>query len=163
RFDEQFERARERLRQFQGVAPADPPAGFQGQLRGYQHDGLGWLHFLREFGFGGCLADDIGPGKTVQVLALLDARRELRAAATKRRRSPPSLVVVPRSLVFNWKQEAARFTPKLRVLDNTGVGRGKPGERFDDFDVVLTTYGTLRMDIADLKDYAFEYAILDEA
>ena len=80
RFDKRFERARERLRQFQGIAPADPPAGFQGQLRGYQRDGLGWLHFLREFGFGGCLADDMGLGKTVQVLALLEARRELRAA-----------------------------------------------------------------------------------
>jgi superfamily II DNA or RNA helicase len=163
RFDERFERARERLRQFQGIAPADPPAGFQGQLRGYQRDGLGWLHFLREFGFGGCLADDMGLGKTIQVLALLEARRELRAASKKRRRPPPSLVVVPRSLVFNWKQEAARFTPKLRVLDNTGIGRGKPGEQFDGCDVILTTYGTLRKDIVDLKDYHFDYAILDEA
>jgi superfamily II DNA or RNA helicase len=163
RFDGRFERARERLLQFQGVAPADPPAGFQGQLRGYQRDGLGWLHFLREFGFGGCLADDMGLGKTVQVLALLEARRELRTAPRKRRRPPPSLVVVPRSLVFNWKQEAARFTPNLRVLDNTGIGRSKPGERFDEFDVILTTYGTLRRDIVDLKDYKFDYAILDEA
>ena len=163
RFDKRFERARERLRQFQGIAPADPPAGFQGQLRGYQRDGLGWLHFLREFGFGGCLADDMGLGKTVQVLALLEARRELRAASRKRRRPPPSLVVVPRSLVFNWKQEAARFTPKLRVLDHTGIGRGKPGEQFDDYDLILTTYGTLRRDIVDLKDYHFDYAILDEA
>jgi superfamily II DNA or RNA helicase len=163
RFDEQFERARERLRQFQGVAPADPPDGFQGQLRGYQREGLGWLYFLQEFGFGGCLADDMGLGKTVQVLALLESRRALRAAARKRRRPPPSLVVVPRSLVFNWTQEAARFTPDLRVLDHTGVGRGRPGERFDDHDVILTTYGTLRRDIADLKDYTFDYAILDEA
>jgi SNF2 family DNA or RNA helicase len=163
RFDKRFERARERLRQFQGVAPADPPAGFQGQLRGYQRDGLGWLHFLREFGFGGCLADDMGLGKTVQVLALLEARRALRAATRKRRRPPPSLVVVPRSLVFNWKEEAARFTPKLRVLDNTGIGRARPGEQFDKTDVILTTYGTLRKDIVDLKDYPFDYAILDEA
>jgi superfamily II DNA or RNA helicase len=163
RFDKQFERARERLRQFQGIAPADPPAGFQGELRGYQRDGLGWLHFLREFGFGGCLADDMGLGKTVQVLALLEARRALRTASRKRLRPPPSLVVVPRSLVFNWKQEAARFTPKLRVLDHTGIGRGKPGGQFDDCDVVLTTYGTLRKDIVDLKDYPFDYAILDES
>jgi superfamily II DNA or RNA helicase len=163
RFDKRFERARERLRQFQGVEPADPPAGFQGQLRGYQREGLGWLQFLREFGFGGCLADDMGLGKTIQVLAMLEARRELRAAPRKRRRPPPSLVVVPRSLVFNWKQEAARFTPKLRVLDHTGIGRGKPGAQFDDCDIVLTTYGTLRKDIIDLKDYRFDYAILDEA
>ena len=163
RFDKQFERARERLRQFQGIAAADAPAGFQGQLRGYQRDGLGWLDFLREFGFGGCLADDMGLGKTIQVLALLEARRELRTAPRKRRRPSPSLVVVPRSLVFNWKQEAARFTPGLCVLDHTGIGRGKPGEHFDDYDIVLTTYGTLRRDIVDLKDYPFDYAILDEA
>ena len=149
RFDARFEQARDRLRQFQGVAPADPPAGFIGQLRGYQCEGLGWLHFLREFGFGGCLADDMGLGKTVQVLALLEVRRALRAASTKRRRLPPSLVVVPRSLVFNWQQEAERFTPKLRVLDNTnGIDRGKPGEQFDDFDVILTTYGTLPGEIS---------------
>ncbi len=163
RFDKQFERARERLRLFQGVSPVDPPDGFQGQLRGYQREGLGWLHFLREFGFGGCLADDMGLGKTVQVLALLEARRALRTAPRKRRRPPPSLIVVPRSLVFNWKQEAERFTPKLRVLDNTGIGRVKPGEAFDNVDVILTTYGTLRRDIVDLKDYPFDYAILDEA
>ncbi|WP_435022533.1 SNF2-related protein (plasmid) [Tundrisphaera sp. TA3] len=163
RFDKRFERARERLRQFQGIAPADPPAGFEGELRGYQREGLGWLHFLREFGFGGCLADDMGLGKTVQVLALLESRRASRAATRKRNRPGPSLVVVPRSLIFNWKQEAARFTPKLRVLDYTGIGRGKPGESFDGYDVVLTTYGTLRRDIVDLKDQEFDYAILDEA
>ena len=63
RFDARFERARERLRQFQGIAPADLPAGFRGELRGYQREGLGWLHFLREFGFGGCLARRHGPGQ----------------------------------------------------------------------------------------------------
>jgi superfamily II DNA or RNA helicase len=162
-FDEQFGQAREQLRRFEGVAPADAPAGFVGQLRGYQRDGVGWLHFLREFRFGGCLADDMGLGKTIQVLALLESRRELRAHPPNGDRPAPSLVVVPRSLVFNWKQEAARFTPQLRILDHTGVGRAKPGEHFDDYDVVLTTYGTLRRDIVELKDRRFDYAILDEA
>ena len=79
-----FERRASELRQFAGHRAArDPPAGFQGELRGYQREGLGWLHFLREFGFGGCLADDMGLGKTVQVLALLEApRREPRQDAT---------------------------------------------------------------------------------
>ena len=163
RFDKKFQKARDRLRQFQGIEPADPPKGFQGELRLYQREGLGWLHFLREFGFGGCLADDMGLGKTVQVLSLLEGRRALRATSRKRRKLPPSLVVVPRSLIFNWMQEAARFTPKLRVLDNTGIGRAKPGEHFDKFDIILTTYGTLLRDIVDLKDYEFDYAILDEA
>jgi superfamily II DNA or RNA helicase len=155
--DAAFERARGRLREFSGIAPAAAPPGFKGELRGYQQAGLGWLHFLRDFGFGGCLADDMGLGKTVQVLALLESRRTRR----KRDRLPPSLVVVPRSLIFNWLSEAARFTPRLRVLDHTGIERD--GEAFAGHDLVLTTYGTLRKDIAALRETEFDYLILDEA
>jgi SNF2 family DNA or RNA helicase len=158
-WDETFSRARDRLRSFTGIAPAEAPAGFQGDLRPYQRQGLGWLHFLRDFGLGGCLADDMGLGKTVQVLALLESRRERRAAEGL----PPSLVVVPRSLVFNWLAEAAQFTPALRVLDHTGTGRAQEAEPFAGYDVVLTTYGTLRRDIAVLKDTELDYVILDEA
>lgn len=164
--DEVFNRARDELRRFQGVEAVDPPAGFVGQLRPYQREGLGWLHFLQKFGFGGCLADDMGLGKTVQVLALLESRRELRAKAAGNGtgdRPRPSLVVVPKSLVFNWKQEAARFAPSLRVLDHTGLGRPKTGEGFEDHDLVLTTYGTLRRDVLLFKDVTFDYCILDEA
>ncbi len=160
--DAVFARARDELHRFAGVEPFDPPAGFVGQLRGYQREGLGWLAFLQKFGFGGCLADDMGLGKTVQVLALLETRRTLRASARKDR-PPPSLVVVPKSLVFNWKQEAARFTPELRVLDHTGITRLPPGRHFDDYDVILTTYGTLRRDAVAFKDRLFDYCILDEA
>jgi len=167
--DAVFTRAREELARFDGIKPAPAPVGFVGQLRGYQRDGLGWLHFLRQFGFGGCLADDMGLGKTVQVLALLESRRaerEARPPAGDGRgggRPGPSLVVVPKSLVFNWKQEAARFTPKLRVLDHTGAGRVRAREHFDDYDLVLTTYGTLRRDALLVKDVRFDYVILDEA
>ena len=162
--DRAFKRARGALDGFDGIAPAEPTAGFNGRLRDYQRDGLGWLHFLREFGFGGCLADDMGLGKTVQVLALLEARRAARRSTARRRTPiPPSLVVVPRSLVFNWKEEAARFTPGLRVLDHTGSDRARDAAAFDDWDVVLTTYGTLRRDILLLREVRFDYAILDEA
>ncbi len=157
--DETFERARRRLQEFAGIAPAAAPPGFHGELRGYQQAGLGWLHFLRDFGFGGCLADDMGLGKTIQVLALLEARRTQR----KRQGLPPSLVVVPRSLVFNWISEAARFTPRLRVIDYTGAGRGRNGDPFSGGDLVLTTYGTLRKDIAVLRETEFDYVVLDEA
>ncbi|HEY2289442.1 MAG TPA: DEAD/DEAH box helicase, partial [Thermoanaerobaculia bacterium] len=157
--DENFERARRRLHEFSRIAPADPPPGFRGELRPYQQAGLGWLHFLRDFGFGGCLADDMGLGKTVQVLALLESRRELRAT----NELPPSLVVVPRSLVFNWLSEAARFTPDLRVLDHTGAGRSRESNLFQDYDLVITTYGTLRKDVGLLREMEFEYLILDEA
>jgi superfamily II DNA or RNA helicase len=175
--DALFSQARDELRRFTGIEPVDPPAGFCGELRPYQQEGLGWLHFLRQFGFGGCLADDMGLGKTVQVLALLDARRELRErggeqstmrksgrnAASGPSRVGPSLVVMPKSLIFNWKQEAARFAPRLRVLDHTGHLRRKGNGHFAEHDVVLTTYGTLRNDAVDFKDMRFDYLILDEA
>jgi superfamily II DNA or RNA helicase len=161
--DEVFSRARQELASFAGVKPEEAPPGFVGQLRGYQREGLGWLHFLRHFRFGGCLADDMGLGKTIQVLALLEERRVERAKAKGKDRLGPSLVVVPKSLVFNWKQEAARFTPKIKILDHTGAERERPGEHFDDYDLVITTYGTLRRDVAEFKDVMFDYCILDEA
>jgi superfamily II DNA or RNA helicase len=157
--DATFAAARKRLRSFTGIAPAQEPPGFQGTLRPYQRLGLGWLCFLRDFGLGGCLADDMGLGKTVQVLALLEHRRERRAAEGL----PPSLVVVPRSLVFNWMAEAAKLTPALRVLDHSGAGREQTLDAFAGHDVVLITYGTLRRDIAALKEMDFDSVILDEA
>jgi superfamily II DNA or RNA helicase len=157
--DERFSRARQELRRFSGIEPADPTPEFTGTLRGYQRDGLGWMHFLRRFGFGGCLADDMGLGKTVMVLALLEARRVEKTKEPRR----PSLVVVPRSLIFNWAQEAARFAPRLRLLDHTGLERRQPGSHFNDYDLVMTTYGTLRRDAAQLRAVPFDYCILDEA
>jgi len=158
RCDETFARVREELASFRGIESFEQPAGFVGKLRGYQCEGLSWMHFLRRFSFGGCLADDMGVGKTAQVLALLETRRELRA---RDETLPPSLVVAPRSLIFNWKQEAARFTPGLRVLDHSGLARH--GNGFSGYDVIFTTYGTLRRDILQLKDTEFDYVVLDEA
>jgi hypothetical protein len=174
-FDAVYSRARDEMQRFTGVKATDPPPSFVGKLRGYQKEGLGWLNFLQQFGFGGCLADDMGLGKTVQVLALLESRRAEHASngASKPRkkalkgegngRLAPSLVVVPKSLVFNWIQEAARFTPNLRVLDHTGMNRLRTFEHFDDYDLIITTYGTLRRDAIQFKDVQFDYAILDEA
>jgi superfamily II DNA or RNA helicase len=156
-FDETFRRTRDELRAFDGIVPTDPPPGFVGELRPYQRDTLGWFDFLRRFGFGGCLADDMGLGKTVQVLALLESRR------TAPDRAGPTLVVVPRSLVFNWMQEAARFTPQLRIFDHSGVDRPKGADHLADYDLIVTTYGTLRRDIIHLKDTRFDYVVLDEA
>ncbi len=155
--DAVFAQARTRLRAFAGVKPCDAPAGFHGELRAYQREGLGFLRFLDEFGFGGCLADDMGLGKTIQVLALLVLRR------AEAPRAAPTLVVVPRSLVFNWKSEAARFAPGLRLHDHTGLERARGAAAFDDCDVVLTTYGTLRRDAPLLKEFEFDYVVLDEA
>src|SRR5205085_3935829 len=79
-FDATFAQARDALQKFAGVKAMAPPRGLKGELRGYQKEGLGWFHFLQRFGFGGCLADDMGTGKTVVTLALLESRRQLRAA-----------------------------------------------------------------------------------
>ena len=155
--DAAFEKVRQNLRQFDGVVAIDSPSGFHGELRPYQRDGLGWLDYLQRFGFGGILADDMGLGKTIQVLAFLQRRRAIRQA------KGPSLAVVPRSLVFNWIQEAAKFTPRLRVLDYTGPNRHILREIFGEYDLIITTYGTVRTDIAELTQFQFDYAILDEA
>jgi superfamily II DNA or RNA helicase len=155
--DAAFEKVRQNLRQFEGVVAVDSPPGFHGELRPYQREGLGWLDYLQRFGFGGILADDMGLGKTIQVLALLQRRRAHRQA------KGPSLAIVPRSLVFNWMQEAAKFTPRLRVLDYTGPGRHALRASFADYDLIITTYGTVRTDIAELTNFQFDYAILDEA
>ena len=163
--DALFEQARKQMRDFEGVHAADAPPGFVGILRPYQREGLGWMEFLRQFSFGGCLADDMGLGKTVQVLAVLEARRELRASANGNGSAPvgPSLVVAPRSLIFNWKDEASKFAPNLRCLDHTGIGRAKSADSFANYDLILTTYGTLRNDAPFLKDLRFDYLVLDEA
>ncbi|MCH8045027.1 MAG: SNF2 helicase associated domain-containing protein [Planctomycetes bacterium] len=159
--DRPFAALRDKLRRFNGVKPCDEPRGFRGELRQYQKEGLGWLHFLREMRLGGCLADDMGLGKTVQVLALLESRRVRRLKKDEHRK--PSLVVVPKSLVFNWIDEAARFTPELRMLNYTGTDRKSRLEESDGFDVLITTYGTLRRDVVTLKDMPLDYAILDES
>lgn len=153
--DEVFAAARAKIQSFAGILPAAQPAGFLGELRHYQKEGLGWLYFLEECGWGGCLADDMGVGKTAQVLALLEKRRE--------QGHGPSIVVVPRSLIYNWIQEAARFAPQLKVLDHSGPGRVIDEENFRAHNIVLMTYGTMRSDILSLKAIQFDYAILDEA
>src|SRR5262249_29936702 len=146
------------LRAFDRVAPADPPETFRGTLREYQREGVGWMQFLRIFGLGGWLADDMGWGKTVQGVAFVDARRCDRAG---RRRGGearrPSIVIVPRSLVFNWLREAEWFAPKLRVLDFTGSDRRIVDIDGSKIDLVVTTYGTLRRDAAALAGLQFDY------
>jgi superfamily II DNA or RNA helicase len=165
--DERFADLRQRLSTTHELAPEEAPDGFRGTLRAYQKEGLGWLTLLGGLGLGGCLADDMGLGKTIQVLALLEKRR-------RRVEDPagngngdggrrPTLVVAPRSLVYNWLDEASRFTPDLATLDYTGTGREALRERFGEHDLVITTYGTLRRDAAALSEIRFDYAILDEA
>jgi SNF2 family DNA or RNA helicase len=164
RVDEVFNRVREELRAFEGIEELKAPRTFKGELRPYQKLSLGWFAFLRRFGFGGILADDMGLGKTVQVLSLLDSRRAEKTKKNSKVDAPrASLVVVPRSLVFNWMNEAKKFAPKLEVLDFSTADRGEVGDHLQEYDLIIATYGTLRTDIEQLKDVKFDYVILDEA
>lgn len=146
----------ERLREFQQVEEVAVPEGFQGELRPYQKAGYDWMQFLQSYQFGGCLADDMGLGKTVQTLALIQAQKEADKGFT-------SLLIVPTSLIHNWRVEAKKFTPKLRILEYVGSDRNKDVSHFSYYDIILTSYGIVRMDIDILKQFYFHYAILDES
>ncbi|MBC5994080.1 DEAD/DEAH box helicase [Pontibacter cellulosilyticus] len=146
----------EKLREFETIEDQPLPAGFKGELRPYQKAGYNWLHFVQNYKFGGCLADDMGLGKTVQTLAMLQHRKENGAETA-------SLLVMPTSLVYNWMNEAHKFTPNLRILNYTGTYRDKNVELFQEYDVILTSYGIVRLDAELLKSYYFDYIILDES
>ncbi len=148
---------RERLRAFERIAPHALPTGFIGELRPYQKHGFDWLHFLREYNFGGILADDMGLGKTVQVLSYLQSLQEQAKAESA------TLLIVPKSLITNWQRESEKFTPTLRFLEYMGNFRSKDTAIFDDYDIVLTTYGTMLRDIEILHGYHFSHIILDES
>lgn len=132
-----------------------PPRAFEGELRPYQAESLGWFDGLERLGLGGCLADDMGLGKTVQVLARFVQRREQGLA------EGPSLVVAPRSVVHHWREQAARFAPTLEVAEYSGAGRNFEGVR--QAHVVLVTYGTLRQDADAFADAPWDLVVLDES
>ena len=147
----------ERLAGLDGLPDRPVPGGFEGELRGYQVAGFRWLCFMRDLGLGGCLADDMGLGKTVQALAtLLDTHRPGGVPEP----GPPSLVVAPTSVVYNWAEEARRFAPTLKVVVHHGPER--EADNFDEADIVITSYALLRMD-ADHLDRPWRYVVLDEA
>jgi hypothetical protein len=132
------------------------PEGFSGELRSYQADALAWLRFLDSAGLGGCLALDMGLGKTPTMLAHL--RR-----ATDR---GPALVVAPPAVVGNWAAEAQKFVPDLRVIVHHGATRAEPEDiaaEVERADVIMTTYGTAVRDIGALEEISWGCVVLDEA
>ncbi len=147
---------RQKLLNFKEIAEVPLPPNVRAQLRDYQREGFKWLHFLDEFGWGGCLADDMGLGKTLQVLTFLQERQNRTPGAT-------NLVVVPTSLLSNWESEAAKFCPDLKTQVYRGASRQWNTDLFDEFDLVITTYGTMRSDIEKLRQYRFHYVVLDES
>jgi non-specific serine/threonine protein kinase len=161
--DEEFQKKREKLNSFiqdgfSGISAHELPKGFIGDLRPYQKSGYDWLHFLHDFNFGGCLADDMGLGKTIQALVFFQSLVETGVTQGK-----AILIVVPRSLIANWQREAQRFTPGLNILEYMDTTRPKDLRTFDEYHVVITTYGVMLRDIDGLRHYPFYYVLLDES
>jgi SNF2 family DNA or RNA helicase len=134
------------------------PAELQHVLRDYQKTGFKWLKTLASFGLGGILADDMGLGKTLQVLSFI--------LSEKPNATGPALVIAPTSLIYNWQEEAKKFTPTMKVL----VVEGTPQERNtqlsdmeEQWDLVVTSYPILRRDIDKFAEFKFSYCFLDEA
>jgi len=127
-------------------------------LRGYQKEGVRWLCFLEANGFGGILADEMGLGKTLQTLAWLQVPRKDPALQGK-----PALIVCPTSLVDNWAEEAARFTPGLKVVTMSGSSRHERWAEATQSDLLVTSYALLRRDVERYRDVEFGAVILDEA
>ena len=135
---------------------AEAPRELKAQLRSYQGEGLHWLERVSASGFGGILADDMGLGKTMQIISYL-----LRRATVPRSGPRPSLVVLPKSLVFNWQSEIEKFGPRLRVLDFASANRGML--KAHEYDLVVTTYHVLKNEIDRFEKIEFDTIILDEA
>jgi len=167
---------RDRAAKQSGEAKLDcPPLGdLESVLRPYQKQGVAWLGFLRENGFGGILADEMGLGKTLQALAFLKTLRN--AECGVRNNSPsattdipnsalrtPHLIVCPTSLVFNWVAEAKKFTPALKVLALHGPDRHALFDQIATSNIVVTSYALIRRDAEKYREIEFDTAVLDEA
>jgi SNF2 family DNA or RNA helicase len=148
------------LQRTTSIPIVDPPDGFQGSLRKYQHEGLSWLAFLAQFGLGGCLADDMGLGKTIQWIAYLLHLKNSGMLTT------PALLICPTSVLGNWQKELERFAPTLQVRMHYGSGRVR-GEEFTPsvagIDLVITSYTTALIDETELSTVEWSSLCLDEA
>ncbi|MBW6500351.1 MAG: DEAD/DEAH box helicase [Bacteroidales bacterium] len=157
------------------LQPINPSAGLTCEMRPYQVEGLNWMYWLQTSGLGGCLADDMGLGKTVQTIALLQynienlkprSNPEVITAPTLFDPPPQrltSLIIVPASLIYNWQNEIKRFAPGMKVFCYTGVNRKKALDLFHSFDIILSSYHTVRQDIELIIPFRFHYVILDES
>ncbi|HEY0272487.1 MAG TPA: DEAD/DEAH box helicase, partial [Chitinophaga sp.] len=138
------------------IAEVPVPDALQGSLRDYQRQGLNWLNYLDDLNFGGCLADDMGLGKSLQIIAFILHLR------TKVQQNT-NLLVVPTSLVFNWEAELHKFAPSVKVHTLYGPARVRKAQDYSPYELVITTYGTLMADISYLRKYVFNYIFLDES
>ena len=150
---------KEKLKDFKGVPEIPLPAGVQAELRPYQKDGFDFLCHLTRNKLGGILADDMGLGKTLQTLAWIAWLRDQNP-----KRPKPCLVICPASVLHNWRREAERFTPNLKVLVlQSGAGRHSLRKQIPQHDIIVTNYALLRRDLEELNKFPFRAVILDEA
>ncbi len=155
----QAQQLRDRLKGFKAIASTPLPATVGAELRPYQKDGFDFLCHLAQLRLGGILADDMGLGKTVQTLAWLAWLKQRHAKNPR-----PSLVICPASVLHNWRREASRFTPDLRVLVlESGAARHNLRKQIPQHDLIVTNYALLRRDLEALQKFPFRAVILDEA
>jgi hypothetical protein len=155
----QAQALRGRLKDFKGIAPTDLPGNVQAEMRPYQKDGFDFLCHLTQLRLGGILADDMGLGKTLQTLAWLAWLKGRNGKDPK-----PALVICPASVLHNWRREAARFTPEMKVLVlESGAARHNLRKQIPQHDLIVTNYSLLRRDLEELQKFAFRAIILDEA
>ena len=148
---------KKRLQNISQIEEIPIPKGIKAKLRDYQHHGLNWLAFLDKNQLGGCLADDMGLGKTLQTITFIQYLK------SQNKKNPPSLIIAPTSLIFNWKNEIEKFCPTLKMLTFVGNNRAENKDNFHKYDLIISTYGSLLNDIEFLKDIKFNYVILDES
>lgn len=158
-FLKEMHEKKKRLSNLKELKSISPSKHLKAELRSYQKEGLNWMVFLHENQLGGCLADDMGLGKTLQTIAFLQYLKD----KNKRKKSQPSLIIAPTSLMFNWVAEFEKFAPKLNYLLFYGSSREELKTEIDKVDVVLTTYGSLVKDIEFHKTQTYAYVILDES
>ncbi|NJR65434.1 MAG: DEAD/DEAH box helicase [Leptolyngbyaceae cyanobacterium CRU_2_3] len=143
----------------------DPP-GFQGALREYQKRGVSWLNYLESLGLNGCLADDMGLGKSAQVIARLLQERE-QTKARKIKSLPPTLLIAPTSVVSNWRKEIEKFGPELRAIVHQGGQRLQDAKEFkaacQTCDVLITSFTLARKDEKLLSSVDWHRLVVDEA
>jgi SNF2-related domain/Helicase conserved C-terminal domain len=150
---------RQRLKHFEGLPAMTIPATVQAEMRPYQKEGFDFLCHLTRLRLGGVLADDMGLGKTLQTLAWLAWLKDQHKKDPK-----PVLVICPASVLHNWRREAERFTPNLKVLVlESGAARHNLRKQIPQYDLIVTNYALLRRDLEELQKFAFRAMILDEA
>jgi superfamily II DNA or RNA helicase len=154
----------DKLKDFQKVTTVPVPEGLNATLRTYQHQGLNWLQFLREYQLNGILADDMGLGKTIQTLAHLLIEKQ------QGRLTKPVLIVAPTSVIFNWSNEIEKFTPQLSYQVLHGSKRQQHFGCLEGFesgenqvDIIITSYALITKDLALYSQQKFYYLVLDEA